>query len=154
MYPLDRSAPAWLARPLHAPALIVGPLLATLLLFAPPAFAQIAFVQSSGLFGNPAGITASSSAFPVNPKVGDTLVVLLWTWTENNAANIAVSDSAGNTYTANAAATIDQSAWFESATVYSTQVTKTASSFTVTVNMAGNDNVSQSRAVALEYSGV
>ena len=159
MHSSDRPALASLARLPFAPPLIARPLLAALvvlapLLFAPPAFAQIAFVQSSGLFGNPAGITASSSAFPVNPKVGDTLVVLLWTWTENNAANIAVSDSAGNAYTSNAAATINQATWFESATVYSTQVVKTGANFTVTVNMAGNDNQSQSRAVVLEYSGV
>jgi MSHA biogenesis protein MshQ len=159
MYTPDRPALARPTRPLFARAPCARPLcaralLAVLLLCAPPAFAQIAFVQSSGLFGNPAGITASSSAFPVNPKVGDTLVVLLWTWTENKAANIAVSDSAGNAYTANAVATINQATWFESATVYSAPVAKTGANFTVTVNMAGNDSESQSRAVVLEYSGV
>src|SRR3984957_16328031 len=124
------------------------------LVFAHPALAQVAFVQSTGLFGNPAGITASSSAFAANPKVGDTIVVLLWTWSQNTAPATTVSDSAGNTYTSNALAIIDQSAWYESAQVFSAPVTSTTAGLKVTVNMPGNDNVSQSRAGALEYSGI
>ncbi len=124
------------------------------LVFAHAALAQVAFVQSTGLFGNPAGITASSSAFAANPKVGDTIVVLLWTWSENTAPATTVSDSAGNTYTSNALAIIDQSAWYESAQVFSAPVMSTGAGFKVTVNMPGNDSVSQSRAVALEYSGI
>jgi MSHA biogenesis protein MshQ len=127
---------------------------AALLLAAAPAFAQIALVQSSGLFGNPAGITATSTAFAAVPKVGDTIVVLLWTWTENTAPVTALTDSAGNTYTSNALATIDQSAWFETAQVFSAPVVRTGPNFTLTINMPGNDSESQSRAVALEFSGL
>jgi MSHA biogenesis protein MshQ len=123
-------------------------------LLAHSAHAQVTLVQSSGLFGNPAGITATSSAFATNPVVGHTLVVLVWTWTENTAATINVTDSAGNTYTSVAQATIDQSAWFESAAVFYTRVAATASNFTVTVTMPNNDGESQSRVVAIEYSGV
>jgi MSHA biogenesis protein MshQ len=163
----DRPAPARLARPLIAPpivlrsiiALVARPmiaraLLAALMLCAPPAFAQIAFVQSSGLFGNPAGTTATSAAFAANPKVGDTIVVLLWTWTQNTAPATAVTDSAGNTYTSNALALILQGNWYESAQVFSAPVTNTGANLTLTINMPGNDGASQSRAVALEYSGV
>jgi hypothetical protein len=143
----------WIVRTLSAP-LLSAPLLAALCLFAQAASAQIAFVQSSGLFGNTAGITATSTAFAANPKVGDTIVVLVWTWTENLAPTTTLSDSAGNTYASNALATIDQSAWYETAQVFSAPVTKTGASFKLTVNMPGNDGESQSRAVALEFSGV
>jgi MSHA biogenesis protein MshQ len=129
-------------------------LCAALLAFAHPAVAQIAFVQSSGLFGNPAGITATSPALATNPVIGHTMIVLVWTWTENTPPTINVTDSAGNTYTAATQATIDQSAWFENASVYSAPVTATGSGFTVTVTMPNNDGASQSRVVALEYSGV
>ena len=122
---------------------------------ARPAAAQIAYVQSSGLFGNNAGTVATSTAFATNPKVGDTIVVLLWTWTENTAANIQLTDSMGNTYTSNTSAVILQSGnWYESANVYSTKVVKTGAGFTLTITLSGNDSESQSRAVALEYSGV
>ncbi len=124
------------------------------LLFAHPALAQVALVQSSGLFGNPSGITATSSAFAANPVIGHTIVVLVWTWTENTAATINVTDSAGNTYTAAAQATVDQSAWYESAAVFSAPVAATGAGFTVTVAMPNNDSISQSRVVAIEYSGV
>jgi len=140
---------SWRARARGVALLVIAHLV-----FAHPAFAQVAYVQSTGLFGNPAGTTASSSAFAANPKVGDTIVVLLWTWSQNTAPATTVSDSAGNTYTSNALAIIDQAAWYESAQVFSAPVTNTAAGFKVTVNMPGNDNVSQSRAVALEYSGI
>ncbi|MGO9988123.1 MAG: DUF6701 domain-containing protein [Steroidobacteraceae bacterium] len=154
---LDAPAPVGASPNAHRSAKLVGvaPLLAVLLLFtAPSSFAQIAYVQSSGLFGNPAGITATSSAFAAKPTVGDTIVVLLWTWTENTAPVTALTDSAGNTYSSNALAVIDQSAWFESAQVFSAPVTKTGANFTITLNMPGNDGESQSRAVALEFSGL
>lgn len=130
-------------------------LIAASLVASAPAFAQIAYVQSSGLFGNNAGTSATSTAYTATPKVGDTIVLLLWTWTENTAPNIKVSDSYGNTYTSNTTATILQSSnWYESASVYSAPITKTGSAFTITVNLSGNDSASQSRAVAMEYSGV
>ena len=139
---------------LRSTAWLRAPLLVAAGLLAHPAHAQIAAVQSSGLFGNPAGITATSPAFSANPKVGNTLVVMVWTWTENTAATINVTDSAGNTYTTVAQATIDQSAWFESAAVYYARVAATGPGFTVTVTMPNNDGESQSRVVAMEYSGL
>ncbi|HMK87151.1 MAG TPA: DUF6701 domain-containing protein, partial [Steroidobacteraceae bacterium] len=65
-----------------------------------------------------------------------------------------LTDSYGNTYTVNTSATIDQSAWYEYASVWSAQVVKTGGNFTVTVTLTGNDGSSQERLVALEYSGV
>ncbi len=138
----------WAAKRLRQTLLVIP------LLFAHPALAQVALVQSSGLFGNPAGVTATSPAFAANPAIGHTIVVLVWTWTENTAATINVTDSAGNTYTAAAQASIDQSAWYESAAVFSAPVSATGAGFTVTVTMPNNDSISQSRVVAIEYSGV
>jgi hypothetical protein len=122
--------------------------------WAHPAQAQVLLVQSSGLFGNTAGITATSNAFSTNPVVGHTIVVLVWTWTENTSPTIVVTDSAGNTFTSATQAIIDQSAWYESAAVFYAQVATTGANYTVTVNMPNNDGESQSRVVALEYAGV
>ena len=133
----------WAAKRLRQTLLVIP------LLFAHPALAQVALVQSSGLFGNPAGVTATSPAFAANPAIGHTIVVLVWTWTENTAATINVTDNAGNTYTAAAQASIDQSAWYESAAVFSAPVSATGAGFTVTVTMPSNDSISQSRVVAI-----
>lgn len=138
-------------------AWLVRAALAVLPFCAPSAFAQIAFVtgQTTALFGTTAGITTTSSAFPVKPTVGNTIVVLVWTWTENLAATIQVTDSAGNTYATDTQATILQSGnWYESAAVFSAPMTITGSNFAVTIKTPNNDNVSQIRAVALEFSGV
>jgi MSHA biogenesis protein MshQ len=154
MFTSNRPALAPPARPLLTRPMIARALLAALLLCAPPAFAQIAFVQSSSLFGNPAGITATSTALTALPTAGDTIVVLLWTWTQNTAPATTVTDNAGNTYTSNALALIHQATWYESAQVFSAPVTKTGAGFKLTINLPGNDSSSQIRAVALEYSGV
>ena len=124
------------------------------LLCARPALAQITLVQSTGLFGTPAGTSTTSSTFTANPTVGNTLIVLVWTWTQNAAATIHVADTAGNIYTANVQATVVQSAWYESAAVFSTPIAATGSGFQITITTPLNDNLSQIRAVALEYSGV
>ncbi len=129
-------------------------LIAALLLAAQPAMAQIALVQSTGMFGTTAGITATSTAFTSKPAIGDTIVVLVWTWTQNTAPTIVLSDSSGNTYTQVTQATILQGAWYESSSVYSAPVTSTANGLKVTVATPPNDSASQSQAVALEYSGV
>jgi uncharacterized protein DUF6701 len=147
---LTRHHPERLARAgALALALLVG-----LLLGARPALAQIALVQSTGLFGTPAGTTTTSTAFAANPKAGDTLIVLVWTWTQNKAPSVTVTDSAGNTYTANAQSTILQSNWYESASVFSSPIAATGSGFKITIATPGNDSSSQIRGVALEYSGV
>jgi hypothetical protein len=124
------------------------------LLCARPALAQITLVQSTGLFGTAAGTSTTSSTFTANPTVGNTLIVLVWTWTQNAAATIHVADTAGNIYTANVQATVVQSAWYESAAVFSTPIAATGSGFQITITTPLNDNLSQIRAVALEYSGV
>jgi hypothetical protein len=124
------------------------------LLAARPASAQISLTQNAGLAGNNAGTSATSTAFAATPKVGDTIIVPLWTWTENLAPNIKVTDSAGNTYTAASTNTVIQSNWYESASVYYAPVVKTVASFTVTVTLSGNDSESQSRYVPLDYAGV
>jgi hypothetical protein len=135
-------------RPL-ALALLVG-----LLLCARPALAQIALVQSSGMFGIAAGTSATSSSFATQPTVGNTMVILVWTWTRNTAATINVSDSAGNTYASNIQSSIVQAARYQSAAVFSAPIATTGSSFQVTVATPLNDSASDIRAVALEYSGV
>jgi MSHA biogenesis protein MshQ len=131
--------------------------LAMLLLgaLAQPVRAQIGFVQSSGMFGTPEGTVATSPAFSAPPTVGNTIVVLIWTWTENNAANILISDTAGNSYSVVSTATILQNGnWYESASVYMTPVVATGPGFAVTVTTPANDYLSQSKVIALEYSGV
>ncbi len=124
-----------------------------LLLVAVPATAQIAQVQSSGIFGTTAGITTTSSPMH-KPAIGDSLVVLVWTWTENAAATPQVTDDQGNTYTKVNQATIIQSNWYESAAVFVAPVTVTSGQIKVTVTTPGNDSASQIEAVALEYSGL
>jgi hypothetical protein len=133
---------------------LLAAVVALSLLAARPAAAQIPLTQSAGLAGNNAGTSATSTAFTASPKVGDTIVVPLWTWTENLAPNIKVTDSAGNTYTAASTNTVIQSNWYESASVYYAPVVKTVASFTVTVTLSGNDSESQSRYVPLDYTGV
>jgi len=141
-------------RPLARAVGLALALLVGLLLGARPALAQIALVQSTGLFGTTAGTTTTSTALAANPKVGDTLIVLVWTWTQNKGPSVTITDSAGNTYTANVQSTILQSNWYESASVFSAPITVTGSNFKVTIATPGNDGSSQIRAVALEYSGV
>ncbi len=141
------SLSRWFVRALQA-------LLALFAFAATPALAQVAFVQSSGLFGTTAGVTTTSSALGTKPVVGDTIVVLVWNWTQNTGPTLSVSDSVGNTYTAATQATILQSPWYETAAVFSAPVTATASNLKVTVKTTGNDSSSQIEAVALEYSGV
>jgi hypothetical protein len=131
---------------------------AMLLLAAAPARAQIALVQTTGLFGTPAGTSATSAALPANPTAGNVIVVLVWTWTQNRAPAVTVSDNVGNTYNAAAQATILQVSnrvnWYESANVFWTYVNSTGANFTVTVSLPGNDNTSQIRGVMSEYSGI
>jgi hypothetical protein len=129
-------------------------LLVVLLLCAQPAFAAISFVQSTSLFGTTAGTTTTSNAFPASPAIGDTVVVLVWNWTQNKSASITVTDSAGNTYAAATQSSIVQSNWYEGAAVFWAPVANTAGAFAVTVASPGNDGSTQIRAVALEYSGV
>ncbi len=128
--------------------------LAVGLLAAGPAVAQIALVQAGTLFGTPAGLTTTSAAFASKPAVGDSLVVLVWTWTNAAAANIGVTDSSGNTYTAVTNATITQSATYESAAVYTAPITASTANLKITVQVPNTDSQTQIQAVAMEYSGL
>ena len=120
---------------------------------APLAHAQIAFVQSSGVFQIASGTSVVSPALAANPKIGNTIVVVAWTWNASTAPTISASDSAGNSYTVNAQGAISGSGqgWQNSAIV-SAPVTATGAGFKVTVKAA--PAASQISAVVLEYSGV
>jgi len=121
---------------------------------ARPAGAQIALVQNSGLFGTTAGVTTTSPAFGAQPTIGNEIVVLIWSWSENNPPSLSITDSAGNTYLLAAQGIVDQSAWFESANVFYAQVGTTGQGLTLTINSPGNDGATQIEAVALEYTGL
>ena len=128
--------------------------LAGLLCAAQPATAQIALVRSSGMFGTTAGTTATSSPLAGSPAIGDTIVVLVWVWTQNTTPTIVVTDSQSNTYTRATQATILQGSWYESSAVFYAPITSTSGNIKVTVATPGNDSASQSQAVAMEYSGI
>jgi hypothetical protein len=128
--------------------------LAALLLFVQTATAQVAYVQSTGLFGTPAGVTTTSTAFATKPVVGHTIVVPVWTWSDAALGTITVTDNAGNTYTQAVNANINQSGGYENAMVWSAPVTASVNNLTVTIATPGNDGETQIRSVALEYSGV
>ena len=141
------------ARTLRVLALLGATVLGCALL-ARPASAQIALVQNSGLFGTTAGITTTSPGFAAKPTIGNEIVVLVWTWTENNPPALNITDSAGNTYIKVTQGVIDQSAWYESASVFYAQVGTTGSGLKLTINSPGNDGATQIEAVALEYTGL
>ena len=125
-----------------------------LLLAARPADAQIALVRSTGMFGTTAGTTATSSPLAGSPAIGDTIVVLVWVWTQNTAPTIIVTDTSSNTYTQATQATILQGTWYESSAVFYAPITATSGNIKITVATPGNDGASQSQAVATEYSGI
>jgi len=129
---------------------------AILLLCAMQARGQIASVQSTGLFGTTAGTSVTSPAFSSTPAVGNTLFLLVWTWTETTSATIEVSDNAGNSYTAVAHAQFYDSGdnWYETASIYTARVSSAKSGTALTIALPNNDGASQIEAVALEYSGV
>ncbi len=115
--------------------------------------AQIAFEQSSGVFQTASGTSVVSPSFATNPKVGNTIVVMAWTWNANSAPTISVSDNAANTYTSNAQGAVNASGQgWQNAAVLSAPVTVTTAGFKVTVKAAPAS--SQIAAVVIEYSGV
>jgi len=127
-----------------------------LLLCTTPARAQIASVQTTGLFGTTAGTSVTSPGFASRPTVGNTLILLVWTWTETTKATLKVSDNAGNTYTEVSQAQFYDSGdnWYETASVYAAPITATTSGAALTIALPNNDGASQIEAVALEYSGI
>jgi len=139
-----RSAPLW-----AVPATLIAMLLAL-----QPAHAQIALVRANGLFGTTGGTTTTSSPLAGTPAIGNTIVVLLWTWTQNTAATINVTDTSGNTYTLATQATIVQGTGYESSAVYYAPITATSGNIKVTVTTPSNDSSTRIEAVAIEYSGI
>ena len=136
---------------------IVGRALPVILLLCTiQARAQIASVQTTGLFGTTAGTSVTSPAFSAKPAVGNTLFLLVWTWTETTKATIGISDNAGNSYTAVAQAQFYDAGdnWYETASIYTAPVTATKSGTALTIALPNNDGQSQIEAVALEYAGV
>ena len=129
-------------------------LITALLLCASPAFAQIAYVQQTGLFDNASALSVTSNAFTKNPVVGDTIVVMAWTWNASGYPTISVSDSSGNTYTqvSQPTATGAGGTGYQNAALFYAPVTKTGANFTVTVKSA--QSASQIDAIAAEFSGV
>ncbi len=124
-----------------------------LIMVTPLAQAQIASVQSTGVFQTGSGTSVASQSFAVNPKIGNTIVVLAWSWNGSSTPTITASDNAGNTYTSNSQVTATgNSRGWENAAVFSAPITATTGGFKVTVR-AGPNN-SQIDAVAIEYSGV
>lgn len=99
----------------------------------------------------PAG-SVTSAAFATSPAIGRKIIVLAWTWASGTPApTMTVSDSAGNTYSADAQATTSVSG-IEAAGIFSASVTATGANFKITVSSGntGSDIVG----VALEYDDV
>ena len=71
-----------------------------LALGAAPAWGQIAFVQATPQMDDALGATVTSSAFPVAPTLGNSIIVVAWTWSGSTSAAIpTATDNYGNTYT-------------------------------------------------------
>jgi hypothetical protein len=54
--------------------------------------------RTAACSARPPGITTTSPAFGAQPTIGNEIVVLVWTWSENNPPSLSITDSAGNTY--------------------------------------------------------
>jgi len=118
-----------------------------------PAHAQIAFVQATAQMDQPLGASVTSSAFPKNPTVGNSIIVVAWTWSGNTSAAIpTISDTAGNSYTINAQSVTGPNGGYGGIAIYSATVKTTASNYKITLTLP--DSYSQIDAVALEYSGL
>ncbi len=125
---------------------------------APPGEAAIAFVQQVPQFKTTDGGVAKSSPFSLNPLVGNTIVVLTWSYTDNSLSGstlLSATDTFGNTYTTHV--------WvagthvfggglngYYDAAILSAQVVKTDAGFMVRAkSQAGSWQI---EAVAMEYS--
>ncbi|MFO1465980.1 MAG: DUF6701 domain-containing protein [Steroidobacteraceae bacterium] len=124
-----------------------------LLLGSPALRAQIVEVQSTGLFQTGSGTSVASSSFAKAPTVGNTLVVLTWSWNGNNTPTVTISDSAGNTYTAIAQTTATgYNQGFEGAAIFTAPVKFTSGNLSVKANVGYSS--SQINAVAIEYANL
>jgi hypothetical protein len=128
-------------------------LVAGLLLCSPAAHAQIAFVQATPKMDQPLGASITSAAFAAKPTVGNTIIVVAWTWSGNTAAAIpAIADSAGNSYTTNAQSVTGPNGGWGGVAIYSAPIKVTGANFKITLTLP--DSYSQIDAIAMEYSGV
>lgn len=123
------------------------------LVCAHPAFSQIAFVQATAQMNQPLGASITSSAFPANPRLGNTIVVVAWTWAGTGSATIpTISDNVGNTYTVNTQGSTGPNGGYGGVAIYSARITATSASFNVTLTLPSAN--SQINGIALEYSGI
>ena len=128
-------------------------ILAALALAAVPAWGQVKFVQATSQMDQPLGASVTSSPFPASPTIGNTIVVVAWTWSGNTSAAIpTIADSAGNSYTINAQAVTGPNGGYGGIAIYSATVKATNGSYRITLTLP--DSYSQIDAVALEYSGI
>jgi MSHA biogenesis protein MshQ len=130
-----------------------------LLLGAQSALAQVAFVQSTGLFTTTGGSSVTSPAFAAPPTVGNTIVVYAWSYRNASSPTLSASDTGPNTYVEavqgcspvcddNGGGNVDH---YNVALLYA-PVTATAANLKVTVASAHPN--SQIDGIAIEYSGV
>jgi hypothetical protein len=127
--------------------------LIALVLGATPAWGQVTLVQATAQMDQPLGASITSSAFPANPTLGNTIVAVAWTWSGNTSAAIpTIADSAGNAYTVNTQAVTGPNGGYGGIAIYSAPVKKTGANFKITLTLP--DSYSQIDAVALEYSGI
>ena len=124
-----------------------------LLVLAAPSEAAIALTQSVPQFRSIIATPATSNAFAVPPTLGDTIVVLAWSYGDLGSPVIAATDSWGNAYTVAAGqyGTLPPADYWGAA-ILSARVVNTGAGFTVTVTTAPGKL--QIEAVALEYSGL
>jgi hypothetical protein len=130
-------------------------ILGALALVAAPASGQIAFVQATPQMDDALGATVTSSAFPVAPTLGNSIIVVAWTWSGSTSAAIpTATDNYGNTYTivTQGETPEDGNGWWGGVAIYSATVKSTGSNLVVTLTLP--NSYSQIDAVAVEYSGI
>lgn len=144
------TAPASTARARRWLALLAA---STLLLGTLPAWGQISFVQATAQMDQALGASITSSAFATNPTVGNTVIVVAWTWSGNTASAIpTISDTAGNSYTTQAQKVTGPNGGWGGIAIYSASVKTAAANYKITLTLP--DSYSQINAIAMEYSGV
>jgi hypothetical protein len=113
--------------------------------FSEPAFAVIAFVQSSPEYRVAGNVASGASTFATAPKSGNTVIVYVAGY---QAGVLSASDNQGNTYSV---AAHMENGNFSVAILYATNISYSAGSFTVTVAGASSGYLTFA---AAEYSGL
>ncbi|MBS0393274.1 MAG: hypothetical protein JSR54_01545 [Proteobacteria bacterium] len=128
---------------------------AWLVLAAAPALASINFVQATSRMDEPSNYTVTSSTFAAAPKVGNTLVVVAYTWSGvTNRVVPNISDSSGNTWTTVAQGVTGPNNGYGGVAIYTAQVRTTSASLKVTLTLPVTDSSAQIGGIAMEFSGV